>query len=152
MGMEQQEIQKVIDRLVAGDYEQQESAGCKQVIVSFEIERECLRCGDCCRYIPLLRGIKGVLRHCIKEADKDFIRKHWHQIAAPKEHINRHSRYIYGNWQWFECDMLDKQRNLCKCYDKRPDICRNYPTEETRPGDLISDKCGFMPEGMRTNG
>lgn len=104
---------------------------------------ECLRCGKCCKMIPMLFDFDSFADQYTAE-EIEFMKEHWHPISAPEEKPNRFSGSLYNSAKWFCCDMLDLKTGQCKCYETRPRFCREYPSTLSK-STLIFDGCGFMP-------
>lgn len=104
---------------------------------------ECIKCGDCCEFIGL--GVRlGRIKANPKFPDRDFILQHFSPREAPKEKLNPlMSDKCFDGFYWYKCDLFDEETRLCKDYENRPAICRNYPSSH-KPKDLLSARCGFM--------
>jgi Fe-S-cluster containining protein len=89
---------------------------------------KCIKCGKCCRRF----GVSLSIDDMNKEP------KLW-DVAVPIQKINNpklRKYMIENNHPWaiklmpvsFACPFLTAQ-NLCKIYDTRPQVCRDYPQE-----------------------
>jgi Fe-S-cluster containining protein len=106
----------------------------------------CIKCGDCCEFIAVGFTLDEV-RNTASFPDRDFILTHWTPIEAPREKLNPSmSDRCFKGHIWYRCDLLDHKRRLCKNYEKRANICKEYPNKHHKAEGLISCRCGFMPE------
>ncbi len=87
--------------------------------------RRCVRCGDCCRHVATGFTLDDV-RNEPSFPDREFILKHWRPAEPPAVRLYpKLSDKRYKGFVWWSCDVFNAEKNLCKNYDDRPDICRN---------------------------
>jgi hypothetical protein len=101
----------------------------------------CKGCGKCCKQI-YVKHAKGVIKE-----EKDFENlKHQHRFYTYLKVVGKDEIGLI-----FECQNLDKEKNLCKIHKTRPSICRRYPQEEIfAMGGGLSDDCGFKLEPIES--
>lgn len=99
---------------------------------------KCKECGQCCNPIKTHWYKKSIIK---KTYEHDFIRKNWFRISKKKAIELGET----GNAIYYECKKFDKKTNKCTEYNKRPDVCRNYPfyNSEKFPKGRVDDTCGF---------
>ena len=108
----------------------------------------CLLCGTCCDPI-LLRSTKRAIRADRSLEGDEFILRHWRRIskqeAFNKRPILRESHY--PGRCYYMCDRFDATTRRCLAHEKRPPICRAFPSNlrvERRPLRLRSfPDCGY---------
>lgn len=110
----------------------------------------CAKCGDCCEFIGL-----GVTLDEVEAdpnfPDRDFVLEHWTPTEVPKDKPNPlMSDKCFDGYVWYKCDLFNEKTRLCKDYKNRPEMCKNYPGKNRKPETLISARCGFMPEDLRS--
>jgi len=97
------------------------------------VKSQCNRCGECCRVIHI-RYTKKALRK-IGGSDAEFILKYWHRISR-KEAYKRRPILKTRDWSGFyfyTCDAWDEKTHLCKMYESRPEVCRDFPFYGEKP-------------------
>ena len=72
----------------------------------------------CCRCFYLLRSLESIKK--IKNNSED--------IETTKDMLIQ-TGYEAGKGYSYTCKNLDKNRGICKIYNRRPSICRNYPKD-----------------------
>lgn len=97
--------------------------------VKYKVEGECLKCGKCCKEIRSL-GMKN---------EKDlklmqFFLPHYRRFFILRTEIN--GELVLS------CKYLDKN-GLCSVYNKRPSVCKNYPSKNINFNGEMIDGCGF---------
>lgn len=104
---------------------------------------KCKKCGDCCKFIAVGFTLDKI-RNNPEFPDRDFILKHWTPREAPEKKLNPlMSDKCFEGFIWYECDLFDAESRLCKDYENRANICKNYPSKDHKPKDLISKHCAF---------
>lgn len=110
---------------------------------------QCIKCGDCCEYIAVGFTLDEV-RSDPDFPDRDFILHHWTPATPSKKKLNPWMKdKCFNGFNFFSCNLFDSQTRLCKDYETRAVICRKYPTSFHNSENLISARCGFMPEELR---
>lgn len=97
--------------------------------VTYKIKGECLKCGQCCRNIRSY-GLKSEFEFKIMQFFIPAYRSFF--ITGKDEHNN----FILS------CTHLTIN-NLCDCYSKRPQVCKNYPAKSIKQNLDLIDGCGF---------
>ena len=97
--------------------------------IQYKIEGKCNQCGECCRQIRS-HGMKN-------EKDLKIM-----QFFLP--HYKRF--FIKGKDEdgnlILSCIYLD-ENGKCKVYNKRPDLCKNYPAKIINCNGIMPEGCGY---------
>ncbi len=104
---------------------------------------KCKKCGCCCENIYVRHG-KDLIK-----SKEDFEKIKDTDSYSFYQHITIVGKDDFG--LIFSCDRFDKEKRLCTMHNKRPSICRNYPSEEIFSfGAALQEKCGFRFEPIET--
>ncbi len=107
------------------------------------MENGCIKCGDCCEFIAAGFTVDEV-RANPDFPDRAFILKHWRPGKPPEKKLNPlMSDKCFEGFIWYECDLFDAENRMCRDYENRANICKNYPGRNHKPKDLISKRCIF---------
>lgn len=99
----------------------------------------CKMCGACCTNI-YVRHKSSVIK---TESEFEEIKKT--DNCSFYKDIKVISKDDFG--LVFECCKFDKEKRLCTDHKNRPQICRNYPSEDIfKMGAILCDDCGFRFE------
>lgn len=103
----------------------------------------CNMCGACCKNIYVRH------KNDIIKTEEDFEKIKEAETYSFYHHITVIGKDDFG--LVFECQKFDKEKNLCKEHKKRPDICRNYPSEEIfKMGACLKEDCGYHFEPIES--
>ncbi len=97
----------------------------------------CENCGGlCCRALRLRYNMPEIKQRARQYpgSDASFAAKYFKRISVAKAirinpqiikmlPIHNYEGYFY------ECKLLNKKTGLCMEYQRRPDVCRNYPVD-----------------------
>ena len=105
-------------------------------------EGACRRCGTCCRNLVLLDN--GTVVSSESQFRRLLKRKPDYACFEPLGCTDS------DGWMYFSCSRLGPD-NLCRDYDRRPDICRRYPNAGMiRRGGKLLDGCGYRIKRSET--
>lgn len=106
----------------------------------------CHRCGLCCECLFLPTIIVEKLSKN-NHPDAVFVLQHWKRVLYKEgiEKVKWLTSFLLDEMVFFECDLYDKKRYLCKVYEERPDVCKRYPWYGDLPSLLIvlPPGCGY---------
>jgi len=102
--------------------------------VKYRLEGQCIKCGDCCRYMYSVDTY----------TEKEF--------ELTKKLFPKYKRFkIIGKDEYdnliFACSLLD-ENGLCSDYKNRLKMCKNYPGKRINGGGSLHKRCGYkiVPE------
>lgn len=99
----------------------------------------CNKCGSCCQNI-YVRHKDNIIK-----TEEEFQKIQDNETYPFYQHIKVIGKDDFG--LIFECEKFDKEKKLCKQHNKRPDICRKYPSEEIfKMGACLKEGCGYYFE------
>lgn len=114
-------------------------------------QRLCNKCGKCCRTVAT-RNTYAELIELSEKGDKDAkdfldLFLPYSSLEAAKKAtpdiveniINKLDEEEVKKITFYKCKHLSSN-NLCKIYQKRPDLCRNFPAT---PWTVLPPGCGF---------
>lgn len=146
VGCAYRDWQKKVLSFLAGEYRQKLKNNYK-AIMSKKEEYSCIRCGNCCR-LATSEYSYDQLRQRAMRGDKfsrDFV-----SVFVP---YKSEEEAKLANPEYFELlnELMEDQRiyyyycpkllnNECSDYEKRPDICKNFPHN---PLKLLPSTCSF---------
>ncbi|MDD3237572.1 MAG: YkgJ family cysteine cluster protein [Candidatus Gastranaerophilales bacterium] len=112
----------------------------KKIIYKYILKRtyyrhgKCACCGICCQRI-YVRHKKSVI-----DTKEEFEKlKHLHPFYTYLNIIDEDDLGLV-----FECTKFDKENKICTIHDKRPGICRRYPSEQIfTMGAILAPECGY---------
>ena len=93
--------------------------------------------GKCCRYFALPIDTP--------ESQKEYDNMRWYLL-------HERAAIFVDDGTWYllvysPCNFLDKETNLCSIYETRPNICREYSSDECEYEDyLVYDQYFELPE------
>lgn len=97
--------------------------------VVYKLNGECLKCSKCCRYIHC-EGLSSELEFAFLQ----FIYPEYKKFKVAGKDEN-------GNYVII-CKLIEKD-NLCPIYNKRPSVCKKYPSAKKHPKGTLHKDCGF---------
>ncbi|MDD3013264.1 MAG: YkgJ family cysteine cluster protein [Candidatus Gastranaerophilales bacterium] len=95
----------------------------------FKLEGNCLKCGDCCRY---MYSVDTYTEDEFRLMTKLFPKYKRFQIIGRDEYDNL----------IFACNLIDKN-GLCSDYKNRLKMCKNYPSAKVNNGGVLHKRCGY---------
>lgn len=109
------------------------------------MEDMCIRCGTCCKLIPVDSEKMLLLRDGLKDIDLAFyeslIPVSIEEARLVNESYVENVQNIFPNASFFRCKYLGAD-NLCSTFDK-DDSCQAFPSH---PLALVPDECGYYGE------
>ena len=75
-------------------------------------------------------------------SENEFLKSTGKQLQVPVvSSVTMDGKYIlkFSDHPGLHCPMLDSETSMCRIYDDRPKVCREFPLKVT-PGCLISEK------------
>jgi len=97
--------------------------------VRYRLEGQCLKCGDCCRY---MYSVDTYTEDEFKLTTKIFPKYKRFEIIGRDEYDNL----------IFACKLLD-ENGLCSDYKNRLKMCKKYPVTKIKGIAKLHKRCGF---------
>ena len=107
-----------------------------------EVLGSCHGCGRCCRSLTLVDGGRPI--RTMRQFEALVRRQPEYRFFLP------HGVAEEDGFLHFSCLLLDAD-GRCSDYERRPDICRDYPNPMMfRFGAVLLDGCGYHPAPERS--